>query len=166
MKLIHILTSIIKEQDDMQDAANAKFLDVGLDFGNFKRSIDSQINTARNLLVNTLSKKLVNKRVIARASKGTTGQIEKDYTINVESVDVSQMGEDYHVIFKGTESADDQVKDYYINISNKVKILGDVPDTSLNTSNQSPETLGDTTPQNLKGSGFNQLPTAPAQPQV
>jgi hypothetical protein len=166
MKLIHILTSIIKEQDDIQGTSNAKFLDVGLDFGNFKRTIDSQINTARNLLVNTLSKKLVNKKVVARASKGTADQIEKDYTISIESIDVSQMGEKYHIIFKGTESNDDQTKDYYINISNKVKIIGDIPDTSLNTSNQSPETLGDTTPKNLKGPGFNQLPSAPTQPQV
>jgi hypothetical protein len=75
------------------------------------------------------------------------------------------MGEDYHVIFKGTALDDPQEKDYYINISNKVKIIGKTPDTSLDTGNQSPETLGDTTPQNLKGDGFNKQPTT-SQPMV
>jgi hypothetical protein len=165
MKLIHILNSIINEQDGVQPDANAKLVDVGLDFDAFKRTVDSQINVARNLLVNNLSKKIVNNRVVVRASKGTTGQIEKDYTIDVKNIDVSQMGEDYHVIFKGPAIDDQQEKDYYINISNKVKILGNTPDTSLDTGNQSPETLGDTTPQNLKGDGFNKQPSAP-QPMV
>lgn len=155
MKLTSILTALLKEQDDVQQASQAKTLDASVDFNNFKRTIDSQINAARGILVSRLSKLFVGNRVIVRASKGTTGQIEKDYTLDVKNVDVSQMGEDYHVIFKGTEG-DEQPKDYYINLSNKVKMLGKTPDTSLDTPPEgAPDTFNAQTPQNLRGVGFN-----------
>lgn len=100
--------------------SSAKLYDVLGDFQNFERTIDKQTEAAKKQLEATLSKNVGKKKVVIRASKGAMGQIEKDYTIDVKSVSITKMKEDYFIVLKDKDN-----KDYYVNTAFKIKIVGD-----------------------------------------
>lgn len=98
---------------------NVKFYNVAKDFQTFTTKVDAEEENARKELDGTLTKSLLNKEVVARASKGAAGQVEKDYTLTVKAVDITYLKDKYYIILKGSDK-----KDYYINTGFKVKILG------------------------------------------
>lgn len=119
---------------------NTKMYDVQKDFQNFETTVEREEEAASKNLQNSIQQQLLNKNVVARASKGSVGQTEQDYTIDVVGVDVTYMSEKHYVILKG---ADD--KDYYINTTFKVKILGAAEKKKSSTPATQPP------PQNGKG---------------
>lgn len=98
---------------------NVKFYDVAKDFQSFETTIEKEEEAAKRTLEATLKTTLGNKKVVVRASKGSVGQTEQDYTINAVSASVTYMSDKFYVIVKG-----DDGKDYYINPAFKVKVLG------------------------------------------
>jgi len=120
-------------------SAAVKFYDVSKDFANFENTITKEEEAASKNLETTVSTNLANKKVMVRASKGSVGQTEQDYTIDVVSVDVTYMSDKFYIILKGSDK-----KDYYINTAFKVKVIGVA------------EKKGDQTPSSQ--------PSAPAQP--
>ena len=99
--------------------ANAQFYDVNKDFQNFETTVQKEEEAASKNLENTIKQKLANKKVTARASKGSVGQTEQDYEIDVVSVNVTYMSDKHYVVLKGTDD-----KDYYINTTFKVRVVG------------------------------------------
>jgi hypothetical protein len=97
---------------------DVKFYSVVKDFVAFQTKVNAEEEAAKKELSQTLKKNLVNKEVAVRASKGSIGQ-EKDYTITVKDINISYVKDKYYIVLK----ADDR-KDYYINSSFKMKILG------------------------------------------
>lgn len=93
--------------------------DVGKDFHNFETTVEREEEAASKNLENTIKQKLGNKKVTVRASKGSVGQTEQDYTIDVTEVKVTYMSDKHYVILRGNDN-----KDYYINTTFKVKIMG------------------------------------------
>lgn len=102
-----------------QATGGEKMYDVGKDFTNFEKTVEREEDAASKNLANSVKQQLSNKKVIARASKGSVGQTEQDYTIDVADVNVTYMSDKHYVILKGTDD-----KDYYINTTFKVKIVG------------------------------------------
>lgn len=133
--------------------SDVKFYDVNNDFKLFQNTIDSQEEKAKREFNSTISKNILHKKVTARASKGAIGQIEKDYTFDVVSVDITYMSDKYYVVLKGSDK-----KDYFINDGFKLKIVGASEDQESEQSSELPKEnpkLGEIVyPQNL-GLGSN-----------
>ncbi len=123
---------------------NVKFVDVSKDFGTFENTIKKEEEQAKKTLETNLAQSLGNKKVVARASKGSVGQTEQDYTIDVVEVSVSNMSEKFYIILKGTDD-----KEYYINTQFKVKVLGNA-EPKKGSSKQTPPQPEQTRP-NGKG---------------
>lgn len=102
-----------------QPVGGSNEYDVGKDFHNFETTVESEEEAASKNLENTIKQKLGNKKVTARASKGSVGQTEQDYTIDVTEIKVTYMSDKHYVILRGSDN-----KDYYINTTFKVKIMG------------------------------------------
>jgi hypothetical protein len=130
---------------------DVKFYSVVKDFVAFQTKVSAEEESAKREFSQNLKKNLVNKEIAVRASKGSIGQ-EKDYTITVKDVDISYVKDKYYIVLK----ADDR-KDYYINSSFKIKILGagkteTPPATILEPTDQgkkNPSLGGIVQPQNL-----------------
>lgn len=101
-----------------QPATAAKVYDVKQDYQNFKTVLEKQVESTKKGLISTLGQNLLNKKVTFRASKGAIGQIEKDYTIVVTGIDVTQMKDEYYIVLKDKEQ-----KDYYVNTEFKMKVV-------------------------------------------
>lgn len=125
-------------------SAAVKFYDVAKDFANFERTITKEEEAASKNLETTISTNLANKKVMTRASKGSVGQTEQDYTVDVLAVDVTYMSDKFYIILKGADK-----KDYYINTAFKVKILG----TSEKKGAQTPVSSPPSQPNKLQGKG-------------
>jgi hypothetical protein len=102
-----------------QPVGGTKFYDVGKEFQNFEKTVEREEDAASKTLEGTLKQNVGGKKVVAKASKGSVGQTEQDYTIDVESVDVTYMSDKHYIILKGTDG-----KDYYIDTAFKIKVLG------------------------------------------
>jgi len=100
-----------------QDAANE--YSPSFDFTDFERKIAQSTETARNSLQEKLLSKIGNKKVLIRASKGQPAQPKKDITINVSGVSVDYYYDKYVVVLK-----DEKDKEYFLDTSMKIKILG------------------------------------------
>ena len=149
-----------------QPTSGEKMYDVGKDFHNFETTVEREEEAASKNLQNAINQQLANKKVVARASKGSVGQTEQDYEINVISVDVTYMSDKHYVILKGNDN-----KDYYINTTFKVKVLGPAEQKKSSQSKETPEqkSVGQPTgqrqvggisyPQNM-GIGSNKAPGA------
>jgi hypothetical protein len=114
---------------------NVKFYDVAKDFQSFEKTIEIEEEAAKRTLETTLKTTLGNKKVVVRASKGSVGQTEQDYTINAIGASVTYMSDKFYVIVKG-----DDGKDYYINPAFKVKVLGPAEKKKLSITPQMPPT--------------------------
>ena len=73
-------------------------------------------------LDNSVSQKLVGKNVTVKASKGSVGQTEKEYTIDVTAVDVTNLNDVFYVVLRGTERGNGKESEYYINTNFQVKV--------------------------------------------
>ena len=89
-----------------------KLYTISIDFLNFENDVSGTLLKHTNII----KKKVMNKEVTMRASKGY-GQVEKDYTIVVKNVSIVLYKEKYNLIFK-----DKNKKEYYVNVAFKLKV--------------------------------------------
>jgi hypothetical protein len=89
------------------------------DFTDFERKIATSTETAKNNLQAKLLQQLGGKKVMVRASKGQPAQPKKDLTINVAGVSIDYYYDKYVVVLK-----DEKEKEYFLDTSMKIKIMG------------------------------------------
>ena len=102
-------------------AAPANLYRVGDELALFQKEINDQEATAKKALVDKIKIKLVPKRVGKKikvtASKGNIGQ-DREYTITVSNVSISNIAEKYYIVLKATDG-----KQYYLDSKVDVEIL-------------------------------------------
>lgn len=103
-------------------SANVKFYDLKKDYNVFTSEIEKQEELAKKNLDNNLSRQFNNKKIVARASKGSVGQVEKDYTLTVASVDVVYLKDKFYIVLNGTDKSE-----YFVNPDFKVKVDAAAP---------------------------------------
>ena len=99
-----------------QATPNAKTVDVSGSYKNFKNELENQENAVVKKFVEELKKQFLKKNVSIKASKGSVGQIEKEYGIVVNNIDVRYMKDKYYIVFVGKEEEDAE-NEYYLNDS-------------------------------------------------
>jgi len=104
-------------------SSNVKFYDVKKDYTNFTSEIERQEEVVKKKFSDTLGKQFGNKKVTVRASKGSVGQVEKDYGITVATVNVVYLKDKFYVVFNGTDKAE-----YFVNTDFKVKVDAAAPE--------------------------------------
>jgi hypothetical protein len=124
------------------------------DFQTFTKTIDAQEERAKKDLDKTLSQAIAGKEITARASKGSVGQMEKDYTIDVVGIDVAYLKDAYYIIVKGADKSD-----YYINTGFKIKVNGPAKKKGSSNSSSLPQQPQQTQPSNIKAPQSS-IPTA------
>jgi hypothetical protein len=97
-------------------AQSGNVVDISQSFRNFKLNLEKSEDAIVKKFVEELKKQFLKKTVTANASKGSIGQIEKDYTIAVSDVQVRYMKDKYYVVFSGKEGNASQ-SDYYLDDS-------------------------------------------------
>jgi hypothetical protein len=91
-------------------------------------------------LDNSVTQKLTGKNVTVKASKGSVGQTEQEYTIDVSSVEVNNLNDVFYIVLKGTERGNGKESDYYINTNFQVKInAASAPEDKENPADAQPE---------------------------
>ena len=97
-------------------AQSGNMVDISTLFKNFKVELEKQEDISVKKLVDNLKKSFLKKTVEVNASKGSVGQIEKEYNITVNDIDVRYMKDKYYIVFKGKEgNASDA--EYYLDDS-------------------------------------------------
>ena len=100
-------------------ATNARMENLKSRFGIFVADLEKQEDSAKHKLKTDLSQKLGGKNVTAHCSKGSVGQVEQDYTIDLVDVDVVKLKDEFHIVLKGADKSD-----YYVDIEHQVKVNG------------------------------------------
>jgi hypothetical protein len=95
---------------------NAKMIDISNLFKNFKLDLEKQEDASVKKLVDDLNKSFLKKNVSVKASKGSVGQIEKEYGILVLGIDVRYMKDKYYIVFTGKEGQASE-SEYYLDDS-------------------------------------------------
>jgi hypothetical protein len=85
-------------------------------------NVEQAEDTEEKKLDNNVAQKLVGKNVTVKASKGSVGQAEQDYTIDVSAVEVNNLNDVFYIVLKGTEKGSGKESDYYVNTNFQVKI--------------------------------------------
>jgi hypothetical protein len=91
-------------------------VDISQSFRNFKLNLEKQEDAAVKKFSEELKKQFLKKTVTVNASKGSVGQIEKEYTITVSDVQTRYMKDKYYVVFVGKEGNASQ-SEYYLDDS-------------------------------------------------
>ena len=95
---------------------NAKMIDISNQFKNFKTSLETQEDAAVKKLADELKKSFLKKNAVVKASKGSVGQIEKEYNVSVNNIEVRYMKDKYYVVFIGKEGNESE-NEYYLDDS-------------------------------------------------
>lgn len=103
-------------------------IDISQSFRNFKLELEKQEDASVKKFENELKNKFLKKTVTVQASKGSVGQIEKDYTILVSNVEILYMKDKYYVVFVGKEGNAGE-SEYYLDDS-LVKVNPAISSTS------------------------------------
>jgi hypothetical protein len=98
-------------------ASGETFYNVGQDFRLFVGNIEKTEAAEEKKLDEKISQKILNKNITAKASKGSVGQMEKEYTFVVASVDVNFLKDQFYIILKDKDETD-----YYINTNFQIKV--------------------------------------------
>jgi hypothetical protein len=101
---------------------NVKFHDIKKDYTTFTSAIEKQEEAAKKKFDADLTKALGNKKITVRASKGSVGQVEKDYSLTVASADIVYLKDKFYVVLVGTDKSE-----YYINTDFKIKVDATAP---------------------------------------
>jgi len=104
-------------------SGNVKFYDLKKDYAVFNTTIEKQEELAKKKLDTDLSQQFNNKKITARASKGSVGQVEKDYSFTVVGVDIVYLKDKFYIVLKGSDKSD-----YFVNTEFKVKIDNTAPE--------------------------------------
>ena len=107
-------------------------IDISQSFRNFKLELEKQEDASVKKFTEELKKKFLKKTSTVRASKGSVGQIEKDYTLSVNNIEVRYMKYKYYIVFIGKEG-DANEAEYYLDDS----LIQVNPATTVSTSAQS-----------------------------
>lgn len=94
----------------------AKNVDISNLFKNFKVELEKQEDTLKQKLEADLKKNFLKKLVSVKASKGSVGQIEKEYNVSVSNIDVRYMKDKYYIVFTGKEGNASE-SEYYLDDS-------------------------------------------------
>ena len=97
-------------------AQSGNTVDISNLFKNFKLELEKQEDASVKKLVDNLKKSFLKKTVQVKASKGSVGQIEKEYDISVNDIDVRYMKDKYYVVFTGKEGSANNAE-YYLDDS-------------------------------------------------
>lgn len=97
-------------------AQSGNTVDISQSFRNFKLELEKQEDASVKKFANELKTKFLKKTVTVQASKGSVGQIEKDYTISVNNVEILYMKDKYYVVFVGKEGNASE-SEYYLDDS-------------------------------------------------
>lgn len=92
-------------------------LDIENLFKNFKNELEKQENASVKKLSDQLKKTFLKKTTKIKASKGSVGQIEKEYNVTVDDIDVRYMKDKYYIVFVGKEDNEQQSSEYYLDDS-------------------------------------------------
>lgn len=95
---------------------NSKMIDISDMFKNFKLNLEKQEDVLMKKFTEDLKKSFLRKNVMVKASKGGVGQIEKEYGILVNGIDVRYMKDKYYVVFTGKEGQAAE-SEYYLDDS-------------------------------------------------
>lgn len=107
-------------------------VDISQDFRNFKLQLEKQEDAIVKKFTEGLKKKFLKKTVSVQASKGSVGQIEKEYSLTVNNIDVRYMKDKYYVVFTGKEGNAGE-SEYYLDDS-QIQVN---PPTAASTAPQS-----------------------------
>lgn len=129
---------------------NTKMVDISDMFKNFKLGLEKQEDALMKKFTEDLKKSFLKKNVTVKASKGSVGQIEKEYAISVSNIDVRYMKDKYYVVFTGKEGQASE-SEYYLDDS-----VIQVDDTAKPVS--STGTTGGLEPQSTGNTKRNILP--------
>jgi hypothetical protein len=88
-------------------------IDISNEFKNFKVELEKQRDVATKKLVDKLNKSFLKKQAKVNASKGSVGQVEKEYDIFVTGIDVRHMKDKFYIVFKGKEGKASEAE-YYV----------------------------------------------------
>ncbi len=97
-------------------AQSGNVIDISQSFRNFKLNLEKNEETVVKKFVEELKKQFLKKTVTVNASKGSVGQIEKEYTITVNDIQVRYMKDKYYVVFSGRDGEASQ-SDFYLDDS-------------------------------------------------
>ena len=97
-------------------AQSGNVVDISQSFRNFKLDLEKNEDAITKKFVEELKKQFLKKTVTANASKGSVGQIEKEYSINVSDVKIYFIKDKYYVVLVGSEP-DSTESEYYLNDS-------------------------------------------------
>lgn len=97
-------------------AQSGNVVDISQSFRNFKLNLEKQEDAAVKKFSEELKKQFLKKTVTVNASKGSVGQIEKEYTITVSDIQTRYMKDKYYVVFIGKEGNASQ-SEYYLDDS-------------------------------------------------
>lgn len=132
--------------------AEGQFYDLGKDFASFRRMIDGADQQIRQQYEQQISKKLVGKRVRARASRGYK-QYVKDYEFDVARISLDDYYDNFVIV--AHDSTTPKPKEYFLKPGFKVQILGPA------TGQPSPQKGGKPDDLRTQGNGPTQQPPAP-----
>ena len=104
-------------------SGNVKFYDLKKDYSVFTTSLEKQEELAKKKLDTDLGQQFNNKKITARASKGSVGQVEKDYSFTVVGVDIVYLKDKFYIVLKGSDKSD-----YFVNPDFKVKVDAAAPE--------------------------------------
>lgn len=91
-------------------------IDISQSFKKFKTDLEKTKTDLVKKFENELKGKFLKKTTTIKASKGSVGQIEKEYTISVKNIQVRYMKDKYYVVFMGKEQ-DEKESEYYLDDS-------------------------------------------------
>lgn len=97
-------------------AQSGNMIDISNLFKNFKTELEKQEDASMKKLADNLKKSFLKKTVKVKASKGSVGQIEKEYDVAVTNIDVRYMKDKYYIVFTGKEG-DQSDAEYYLDDS-------------------------------------------------
>jgi hypothetical protein len=109
------LKRIVEQQDSSQ------LYDLGLDFSNFRRTIDGSFDQIKQKFEQVIGSKLNGKRVRARASRGYK-QYVKDYEFDVTKITLDDYYDNYVVV--AHDNTTPKAKEYFLKPGFKIQILG------------------------------------------
>lgn len=97
-------------------APTGRKVDISNIFKNFKLELEKQEDALVKKLEAELKKSFLKKTTMVKASKGSVGQIEKEYNVTVSNIDVRYMKDKYYIVFTGKEGSASE-SEYYLDDS-------------------------------------------------
>lgn len=104
-----------------QQGTDGQFYDLGMDFANFRRSIDGSFDQIKQKFEQVIGAKLNGKRVRARSSRGYK-QYVKDYEFDVTKITLDDYYDNYVVV--AHDNTTPKAKEYFLKPGFKIQILG------------------------------------------